>query len=230
MRCPFCTSEESKVVDSRDSEAGDAIRRRRECLVCERRYTTYERIEEVPLVVIKSDGRDELFTRQKVLNGLLRACEKRDIPLDRLERAVDEIENDLRRTPAQPVTTQMVGERALRQLRDIDKVAYVRFASVYRQFDDIEEFEQERAWWGDESNGFAGRVENEQAWRVSIDRIRAGNYNLDLKNPHISDIGPGDVDHLLPEYEKLLAQIAAIRAELKAQLQEALTRRMKAEG
>jgi len=145
LRCPFCTSEESKVVDSRDSESGDTIRRRRECLVCERRYTTYERIEEVPLVVLKSDGREELFTRHKVLNGLLRACEKRAIPLERLERAVDDIENDLRRAPAQPVTTQMVGERALRQLRDIDKVAYIRFASVYRQFDDIEEFEQELA-------------------------------------------------------------------------------------
>jgi len=124
LHCPFCNSDESKVVDSRDSEAGDAIRRRRECLACERRYTTYERIEEVPLVVAKSDGRQELFTRQKVLNGLLRACEKRDIPLDRLERAIDDIENDL---------------------RDIDKVAYIRFASVYRQFDDIEEFQQELA-------------------------------------------------------------------------------------
>ena len=145
MHCPFCNSDESKVVDSRDSEAGDAIRRRRECLTCERRYTTYERIEEVPLVVAKSDGRQELFTRQKVLNGLLRACEKRDIPLDRLERAIDDIENDLRRGSGRPVTTRMVGERALRQLRDIDKVAYIRFASVYRQFDDIEEFQQELA-------------------------------------------------------------------------------------
>lgn len=145
MRCPFCTSEESKVVDSRDSESGDAIRRRRECLACARRYTTYERIEEVPLVVIKSDGREELFTRQKVLSGLLRACEKRDIALDRLERAVDDIENDLRRVTGRAVTTRMVGERALRQLRDIDKVAYIRFASVYRQFEDIEEFQRELA-------------------------------------------------------------------------------------
>jgi transcriptional repressor NrdR len=145
VRCPFCTSEESKVVDSRDSEAGDAIRRRRECLACERRYTTYERIEEVPLLVIKSDGREELFTRQKVLNGLLRACEKRGIALDRLERAVDDIENELRRVSGGAVTTRMVGERALRHLREIDKVAYIRFASVYRQFEDIEEFERELA-------------------------------------------------------------------------------------
>ncbi|NLE22533.1 MAG: transcriptional repressor NrdR [Actinobacteria bacterium] len=145
MRCPFCTSEESKVVDSRDSESGDAIRRRRECLTCERRYTTYERIEEVPLVVVKSDGREELFRREKVLNGLLRACEKRGIPLERLERTVDDIENDLRRVTGRPVTSRMVGERALRHLRDIDKVAYIRFASVYRQFEDIEEFQQELA-------------------------------------------------------------------------------------
>lgn len=145
MHCPFCNSEESKVVDSRDSEAGDATRRRRECLACERRYTTYERIEEVPLMVVKSDGREELFTRQKVLNGLLRACEKRGIPLDRLERVCDDIENDLRRVSGRPVTSRMVGERALRHLRDLDKVAYIRFASVYRQFEDIEEFQQELA-------------------------------------------------------------------------------------
>ena len=118
MRCPFCGQEESKVVDSRDSEAGDAIRRRRECLDCERRYTTYERVEEVPLVVVKRSGDEELFSRSKLLNGLLRACEKRDIPLERLERAVDEIENELRREPGQRVSTQVVGERALRQLRD----------------------------------------------------------------------------------------------------------------
>ncbi len=145
MRCPFCGEDESRVVDSRDSEAGDAIRRRRECLRCERRYTTYERVEEVPLVVVKRDGREEIFSRTKVLNGLLRATEKRDIPLERLERAVDEIENELRRVPGQRVGTQVVGERALRQLRDIDKVAYVRFASVYRQFEDIDEFQQELA-------------------------------------------------------------------------------------
>jgi len=145
MRCPSCSSDESKVVDSRDSESGDAIRRRRECLACERRYTTYERLEEVPLVVAKRSGAEEVFSRQKLLNGLLRASEKRSIPLERLERAVDDIENGLRRVPGQRVTTQMVGERALRHLRDIDKVAYVRFASVYRQFDDIDEFQVELA-------------------------------------------------------------------------------------
>jgi len=145
VHCPFCTSEESKVVDSRDSEAGDAIRRRRECLACERRYTTYERLEEVPLVVVKRHGGEEVFARRKLLNGLLRATEKRDIPIERLERAVDDIEHELRRAPGQRVTTQTVGERALRHLRDIDKVAYVRFASVYRQFDGVDEFQQELA-------------------------------------------------------------------------------------
>ena len=145
MHCPFCNSEESKVVDSRDSEASDAIRRRRECLACERRYTTYERLEEVPLVVVKRNGSEEVFARQKLLNGLLRATEKRDMPIERLERAVDDIESELRHVPGQRVTTQMVGERALRHLRDIDKVAYVRFASVYRQFDGVDEFQQELA-------------------------------------------------------------------------------------
>jgi len=145
VHCPFCSSDESKVVDSRDSEAGDAIRRRRECLACERRYTTYERLEEVPLVVVKRHGGEEVFARRKLLNGLLRATEKRAIPIERLERAVDDIENELRRVPGQRVSTQMVGERALRHLRDIDKVAYVRFASVYRQFDGVDEFQQELA-------------------------------------------------------------------------------------
>jgi len=145
VHCPFCNSEESKVVDSRDSEASDAIRRRRECLACERRYTTYERLEEVPLVVVKRNGSEEVFARQKLLNGLLRATEKRDMPIERLERAVDDIESELRHVPGQRVTTQMVGERALRHLRDIDKVAYVRFASVYRQFDGVDEFQQELA-------------------------------------------------------------------------------------
>lgn len=145
MRCPFCGSSESKVVDSRDSEPNDTIRRRRECLACERRFTTYERVEEVPLVVVKRSGREEVFTRGKLLNGLLRACEKRGIPLEQLERVADEIENELRRESGQRVSTVDVGEKALRHLKDLDKVAYVRFASVYRQFEDIEEFQKELA-------------------------------------------------------------------------------------
>jgi len=143
VRCPFCNSDESKVVDSRDSEAGDSVRRRRECLACERRYTTYERVEEVPLVVVKRDAREEVFLRRKVLNGLLRATEKRDIPVERLEQAVDAIERELERVAGRRVSSHLVGERALHQLRAIDKVAYIRFASVYRQFETIEEFQRE---------------------------------------------------------------------------------------
>jgi transcriptional repressor NrdR len=145
MRCPFCGTDESKVVDSRDSESGDSIRRRRECLHCGRRYTTYERVEETPLLVIKRNGREEVFTRAKLLNGLLRACEKRGIPLGRIELIADEIEGELRRESVQRVSSVEIGERALRHLRELDKVAYIRFASVYRQFEDIDEFQEELA-------------------------------------------------------------------------------------
>jgi transcriptional repressor NrdR len=142
MRCPFCGTEESKVVDSRDSESGDSIRRRRECLHCGRRYTTYERVEETPLLVIKRNGREEVFTRAKLLNGLLRACEKRGIPLARIELIADEIEGELRRESVQRVASVEIGERALRHLRELDKVAYIRFASVYRDFQDVEDFRE----------------------------------------------------------------------------------------
>ena len=143
VRCPYCGSEESKVVDSRESEAGDAIRRRRECVLCERRYTTYERIDEMPLLVVKRDGHEEVFARRKLLNGLLRACEKREIPVERLEDLAAGIETSLRRGGVQRVASAEIGEHALRSLRELDKVAYVRFASVYRQFDDVDEFQQE---------------------------------------------------------------------------------------
>jgi len=145
MRCPFCGDEDSRVVDSRDSESGDAIRRRRECGYCGRRYTTYERVEEAPLLVVKRSGAEEVFARAKLLNGLLRACEKRHISLERIERVADEIEGELRRESVQRVTSAEIGERALRHLRDLDRVAYIRFASVYRQFDDIDEFQNELA-------------------------------------------------------------------------------------
>jgi transcriptional repressor NrdR len=145
VRCPFCGTEESKVVDSRDTESGDSIRRRRECLHCGRRYTTYERAEETPLVVVKRNGREEVFTRAKLLNGLLRACEKRGIPLGRIELIADEIEGELRRESMRTVSSVEIGERALRHLRELDKVAYIRFASVYRQFEDIDEFQEELA-------------------------------------------------------------------------------------
>jgi transcriptional repressor NrdR len=145
VRCPFCGTEESKVVDSRESESGDSIRRRRECLHCGRRYTTYERVEDTPLLVVKRNGREEVFTRAKLLNGLLRACEKRGIPLGRIELIADDIEGELRRESVQRVASVEIGERALRHLRELDKVAYIRFASVYRQFEDIDEFQEELA-------------------------------------------------------------------------------------
>lgn len=145
MNCPFCGSDDSKVVESRDTESGDATRRRRECLHCERRYTTYERVEESPLIVVKRSGNEEVFTRAKLLNGMMRACEKRGIAVERISAIADEIEAELRRESASRVTTAEVGESALRHLRELDKVAYVRFASVYRQFDDIDEFQHELA-------------------------------------------------------------------------------------
>jgi transcriptional repressor NrdR len=145
MKCPFCANEDSRVVDSRDSESGDAVRRRRECGECGRRYTTYERVEESPLVVIKRSGAEEVFTRAKLLNGLLRACEKRRISPERIACIADEIEGELRSGSVASVSTVEIGERALRHLRVLDKVAYIRFASVYRQFEDIDEFEQELA-------------------------------------------------------------------------------------
>ena len=145
MRCPFCGDEDSRVVDSRDSESGDVIRRRRECGYCSRRYTTYERVEETPLLVVKRSGAEEVFARAKLLNGLLRACEKRHISLERIERVADEIEGELRCESVHQVTSVEIGELALRHLRGLDRVAYIRFASVYRQFDDIEEFQHELA-------------------------------------------------------------------------------------
>jgi transcriptional repressor NrdR len=145
VRCPFCGDLDSRVVDSRDSESGDSIRRRRECSYCGRRYTTYERVEETPLIVVKRSGAEEVFTRSKLLNGLLRACEKRTISLERIERVADEIEGELRRESLHQVSSVEIGEMALRHLRDLDHVAYIRFASVYRQFNDIEEFQEELA-------------------------------------------------------------------------------------
>jgi transcriptional repressor NrdR len=140
MTCPFCGYREDKVIDSRESKEGDSIRRRRQCLSCERRFTTYERCDEVPYMVIKKDGRREKFDRQKVLNGLLRASEKRPISMGRLAELVDEVESVLLENPEREIPTTLIGERLMERLRAIDKIAYVRFASVYRDFQDVEEF------------------------------------------------------------------------------------------
>jgi transcriptional repressor NrdR len=140
MICPFCGHREDKVIDSRESKEGDSIRRRRQCLACERRFTTYERCDEVPYMVIKKDGRREKFDRQKVLNGLLRAAEKRPISMGKLAELVDGIESLLLENPEREISTTLMGERLMESLRGLDKIAYVRFASVYRDFQDVEEF------------------------------------------------------------------------------------------
>jgi len=140
MKCPYCSEPDSRVVDSRPTDEESAIRRRRECLNCSRRFTTYERPEEQPIVVIKKDGRRELFSRAKIMAGLLRACEKRPVPLQVLEEAVSEIEVRLQQESTAEVPSSRIGELVMEKLRNIDEVAYVRFASVYRQFTDIHNF------------------------------------------------------------------------------------------
>jgi transcriptional repressor NrdR len=140
MKCPFCNHLEDKVVDSRETREGDTIRRRRECLACERRFTTYERIDEVPYMVVKKDGRREKFDRQKVLGGLLKACEKRPVSMVRLSDLVNKVESRVSDSPDREISTTEIGEFLMDSLRDMDKIAYVRFASVYRDFQDEQAF------------------------------------------------------------------------------------------
>ncbi|MBI5084037.1 MAG: transcriptional repressor NrdR [Acidobacteria bacterium] len=140
MNCPFCGFREDRVIDSRESKEGDTIRRRRECLQCLRRFTTYEKIDEVPYMVVKKDGRREKFDRQKVLSGLLKACEKRPVSMTKLAELVDEVEALLSEKAEREITTTEVGEMLMRRLMALDKIAYVRFASVYRDFQDVEAF------------------------------------------------------------------------------------------
>jgi transcriptional repressor NrdR len=143
MKCPFCGNMEDKVVDSRESREGDVIRRRRECLRCERRFTSYERIDEIPYMVVKKDGRREPFDRQKVMAGLLRACEKRPVPIAKLEAIVNAVEKFVQDSRDRERPTQRIGEFIMKRLKEIDKVAYVRFASVYLEFKDVSEFMSE---------------------------------------------------------------------------------------
>jgi transcriptional repressor NrdR len=143
MKCPFCGHPENKVVDSRESEEAQSIRRRRECLSCQRRFTTYERVDEIPYMVIKKDGRREKFDRQKVLAGLLRACEKRPVSTGQLEEIVNDIEIRVADSPDREIPAKQIGEILMARLRDLDKVAYVRFASVYLDFKDVKEFMDE---------------------------------------------------------------------------------------
>ncbi|MEG1592897.1 MAG: transcriptional regulator NrdR [Oscillibacter sp.] len=143
MKCPFCGFSESKVVDSRPADEGSSIRRRRECLSCVKRFTTYETVESLPMVVVKKDGSRQSFDRQKVLSGMIRACEKRPVPLAELEEIAADIEQDLQNSMEREISTESIGEKVMDRLKNVDQVAYVRFASVYRQFKDIDTFMSE---------------------------------------------------------------------------------------
>ena len=143
MKCPFCSYEESKVIDSRPTDEGERIRRRRECLKCGKRFTTYEMIESLPIIVIKKDSSREPFNREKLLNGMIRACEKRQVSLETLENAIDDIEQTIQNSMDREVSSDKIGELVMEKLKVIDEVAYVRFASVYRQFKDINTFMDE---------------------------------------------------------------------------------------
>ena len=143
MKCPYCAHLGDKVVDSRESKEGDAIRRRRECLDCGRRFTSYERIDEIPYMVVKKDGRRERFERAKLVAGLLKACEKRPVRITSLEAIADKIESLLQEKPEREIATQDIGAYVMRELKHLDKVAFVRFASVYRNFRDLDEFKDE---------------------------------------------------------------------------------------
>lgn len=143
MKCPFCDYDESKVVDSRPVEEGTMIRRRRECIQCAKRFTTYERIENIPLIVVKKGGQRVPFDKNKILNGMIKACEKRPVPIDNIQRVVDLMEKELYQVEDKEVESSYIGERVMDALKDIDQVAYVRFASVYREFKDVESFMDE---------------------------------------------------------------------------------------
>ena len=143
MKCPFCGFENDKVVDSRESKEGESIRRRRECLKCERRFTTYERIDEIPYMVVKKDGSRERFERQKLIAGMLKACEKRPVSVSALEKVADRVEATLQERPEKEIATAEVGLFVMQALKGLDEVAYVRFASVYRNFRDVGEFRKQ---------------------------------------------------------------------------------------
>jgi transcriptional repressor NrdR len=143
LRCPFCSSADLKVIDKRPTPLADAIRRRRECITCSKRFTTYERIENISLVVLKKDGRREPFDRNKVRNGIVRATEKRPVSVEQINNVVEEVEHSLRRKKDLEIPSRLIGELIIKKLRSLDKVAYIRFASVYKEFDDPKSFEQE---------------------------------------------------------------------------------------
>ena len=142
MRCPFCNAEDTKVTDSRDSDVFET-RRRRECEKCGKRFTTYERIEQSPIIIIKKDGRREKFSREKLKSGMMRACEKRDVSVEKIDQAINEIENSLRNEDKTEIPSRLIGELVIKKLKKLDKVAYIRFASIYKDFEDVKDFEKE---------------------------------------------------------------------------------------
>ena len=143
MKCPFCGEIDNKVIDSRLSKDGNVIRRRRECIMCSRRFTTYEHIEEIPVMIVKKDGRREVFSREKVRSGLQKACQKRDISINVIDEFLDELDRDLREAGEKEISSNKIGEKIMAKLHEIDDVAYVRFASVYREFKDVNDFVSE---------------------------------------------------------------------------------------
>jgi len=143
MKCPFCAEIDNKVIDSRLSKDGSVIRRRRECIICSRRFTTYEHIEEIPVMIVKKDGRREVFSREKLRSGLQKACQKRDISVNVIDEFLDELERDLREAGEKEISSNKIGEKVMAKLHEIDDVAYVRFASVYREFKDVNDFVSE---------------------------------------------------------------------------------------
>jgi len=143
MKCPFCTEIDNKVIDSRLSKDGNVIRRRRECIICSRRFTTYEHIEEIPVMIVKKDGRREVFSREKVRSGIQKACQKRDVSINVIDEFLDELERDLREAGEKEISSNKIGEKIMAKLHEIDDVAYVRFASVYREFKDVNDFVSE---------------------------------------------------------------------------------------
>ncbi len=143
MKCPFCGEIDNKVIDSRPGKNGDAIRRRRECIICGRRFTTYEHIEEMPIMIIKKDGRREVFNSENVRSGIQKACEKRNISINVIDQFIDDLERDLKETGEKEISSSIIGEKIMAKLHEIDDVAYVRFASVYREFKDVNDFVSE---------------------------------------------------------------------------------------
>ena len=143
MKCPYCNNEDTKVKDKRETEDLEATRRRRECLKCNKRFTTYERVEEADIIVVKKEGKRERYERQKLINGVIKACEKRPISMDKIEKLIDSVESDLRKRDSVEVDSKTIGKIVMRKLKSLDKVAYIRFASVYSEFEDLDRFGEE---------------------------------------------------------------------------------------